>query len=77
MGTHNLEGFGRYLPLKPSDIFWAGSGKPSFGRTLAVSHPENTRSLTGNSKPGGFSDLTHNDMAPKEGLVYGALGNCC
>jgi len=31
----------RQAPLKPSDIFLVGSGKPTFGRTLAVSHPEN------------------------------------
>jgi len=29
-----------------------------------VSHPERG-SLTGNSKPGGFSYLTHNDTAPE------------
>jgi len=39
MGDPQPRGF-RQAPLKPSDIFWVGSDKPTFGRTSAVSHTE-------------------------------------
>jgi len=65
MGDPQPRGF-RQAPLKPSDIFFELDlvNQPS-GERWRCPTRKITRSLNGNSKPGGFSDLTHNGTAPK------------